>query len=183
MAYCSKEAHSCVEKAAMIGFVKMRILEPDETCSLRGQTVREVMVHPVMNILNSYAKNSTQVCSKSYSSISKYFSTQNCRQWKLIWKTVCIHSLYPLHLVRLDVAHLITWQKLVSQASFINFFNGLLIYKKKYRKVLWANMNDILYIFQAQFVKNLECGCTLMQHMLETLSFVPKIAIWWKALR
>ena len=47
MAYCSKEAHSCVEKAAMIGFVKMRILEPDETCSLRGYTVREVMVHPI----------------------------------------------------------------------------------------------------------------------------------------
>ena len=52
MAYCSKEAHSCVEKAAMIGFVKMRILEPDETCSLRGRTVREVMVHPVFNALN-----------------------------------------------------------------------------------------------------------------------------------
>ena len=51
MAYCSKEAHSCVEKAAMIGFVKMRILEPDETCSLRGRTVREVMVHPVYNAL------------------------------------------------------------------------------------------------------------------------------------
>ena len=42
MAYCSKEAHSCVEKAAMIGFVKMRILEPDETCSLRGHILREV---------------------------------------------------------------------------------------------------------------------------------------------
>ena len=42
MAYCSKEAHSCVEKAAMIGFVKLRILEPDENCSLRGYTLREV---------------------------------------------------------------------------------------------------------------------------------------------
>ena len=42
MAYCSKEAHSCVEKAAMIGFVKLRILEPDENCSLRGHTLREV---------------------------------------------------------------------------------------------------------------------------------------------
>ena len=35
MAYCSKEAHSAVEKAAMIGFVKLRILEPDQNCSLR----------------------------------------------------------------------------------------------------------------------------------------------------
>jgi len=43
MAYCSREAHSCVEKAAMIGFVKLRILEPDENCSLRGDTLRQVI--------------------------------------------------------------------------------------------------------------------------------------------
>ncbi|XP_026841582.1 tyrosine decarboxylase isoform X2 [Drosophila persimilis] len=43
MAYCSKEAHSCVEKAAMICFVKLRILEPDENASLRGQTIYEAM--------------------------------------------------------------------------------------------------------------------------------------------
>ncbi|KAG8320932.1 Tyrosine decarboxylase [Homalodisca vitripennis] len=41
MAYCSKEAHSCVEKAAMISFVKLRILEPDDKCSLRGATLRQ----------------------------------------------------------------------------------------------------------------------------------------------
>ncbi|KAK7794687.1 hypothetical protein R5R35_008018 [Gryllus longicercus] len=41
--YCSKEAHSCVEKAAMISFVKLRILEPDERCSLRGHTLRQAM--------------------------------------------------------------------------------------------------------------------------------------------
>uniref|UniRef100_A0A1B0GJF5 Putative aromatic-l-amino-acid/l-histidine decarboxylase n=1 Tax=Lutzomyia longipalpis TaxID=7200 RepID=A0A1B0GJF5_LUTLO len=43
MAYCSKEAHSCVEKAAMISFVKLRILEPDSKCSLRGDTVAKAM--------------------------------------------------------------------------------------------------------------------------------------------
>ncbi|KAJ9585152.1 hypothetical protein L9F63_003043, partial [Diploptera punctata] len=43
MAYCSKEAHSCVEKAAMICFVKLRILEPDDKCSLRGATLRQAM--------------------------------------------------------------------------------------------------------------------------------------------
>ncbi|KAK4875667.1 hypothetical protein RN001_012089 [Aquatica leii] len=43
MAYCSKEAHSCVEKAAMICFVKMRILEPDEKSSLRGPTLAMAM--------------------------------------------------------------------------------------------------------------------------------------------
>ncbi|XP_068143675.1 aromatic-L-amino-acid decarboxylase isoform X4 [Drosophila tropicalis] len=43
IAYCSKEAHSCVEKAAMICFVKLRILEPDDNASLRGKTVAEAM--------------------------------------------------------------------------------------------------------------------------------------------
>jgi len=43
MAYCSKESHSCVEKAAMISFVKLRILEPDDNCSLRGSTIRQAM--------------------------------------------------------------------------------------------------------------------------------------------
>lgn len=42
MAYCSKEAHSCVEKAAMISFVKLRILEPDSKCSLRGDALTKV---------------------------------------------------------------------------------------------------------------------------------------------
>jgi glutamate/tyrosine decarboxylase-like PLP-dependent enzyme len=42
MAYCSKEAHSCVEKAAMISFVKLRILEPDSNCSLRSETLTKV---------------------------------------------------------------------------------------------------------------------------------------------
>lgn len=42
MAYCSKEAHSCVEKGAMIAFVKLRILEPDDKFSLRGDTLRKV---------------------------------------------------------------------------------------------------------------------------------------------
>lgn len=43
MAYCSKEAHSCVEKAAMISFVKLRILEPDSKCSLRGDILTKVV--------------------------------------------------------------------------------------------------------------------------------------------
>ena len=42
MAYCSKEAHSCLEKGAMIAFVKLRILEPDENFSLQGSTLKRV---------------------------------------------------------------------------------------------------------------------------------------------
>lgn len=43
MAYCSTEAHSCVEKAAMISFVKLRILEPDSNASLRGDVLAKVI--------------------------------------------------------------------------------------------------------------------------------------------
>jgi len=43
VAYCSKEAHSCVEKASMIGFVKIRILEPDSNHQLTGKTLQEAM--------------------------------------------------------------------------------------------------------------------------------------------
>lgn len=43
IAYCSKEAHSSVEKACMIGFVKLRILETDSKFSLRGGTLRNAI--------------------------------------------------------------------------------------------------------------------------------------------
>lgn len=43
VAYCSKESHSCVEKAAMILLVQLRILEPDDNCTLRGETLKNAM--------------------------------------------------------------------------------------------------------------------------------------------
>ncbi|XP_026281910.1 aromatic-L-amino-acid decarboxylase-like [Frankliniella occidentalis] len=43
VAYCSKESHSCVEKAARIALVRLRILEPDEHSSLRGATLAKAM--------------------------------------------------------------------------------------------------------------------------------------------
>ena len=46
VAYCSREAHSCVEKAAAVAFVKLRILEPDEHSSLRGVTLVKVGKRP-----------------------------------------------------------------------------------------------------------------------------------------
>lgn len=42
VAYCSREAHSCVEKAAMISLVKLRVIEADEKCSLRGEQLKKV---------------------------------------------------------------------------------------------------------------------------------------------
>nr|CAH7733330.1 unnamed protein product [Callosobruchus chinensis] len=41
--YCSKEAHSCVEKAAKILLVQIRILDPDENGSLRKETLLDAM--------------------------------------------------------------------------------------------------------------------------------------------
>lgn len=41
--YCSREAHSCVEKAAKILLVKLRILDPDENGSLRKETLVDAM--------------------------------------------------------------------------------------------------------------------------------------------
>ncbi|KAI1283058.1 Tyrosine decarboxylase [Halotydeus destructor] len=43
MAYCSKESHSCVEKAAMIGFVKLRILDTDDQFRLRGAALAQAI--------------------------------------------------------------------------------------------------------------------------------------------
>uniref|UniRef100_A0A915PVV5 Tyrosine decarboxylase n=1 Tax=Setaria digitata TaxID=48799 RepID=A0A915PVV5_9BILA len=40
VAYCSKEAHSSVEKACMIAMVKLKILDTDSNFRLRGETVR-----------------------------------------------------------------------------------------------------------------------------------------------
>uniref|UniRef100_A0A0N5A402 Aromatic-L-amino-acid decarboxylase n=1 Tax=Parastrongyloides trichosuri TaxID=131310 RepID=A0A0N5A402_PARTI len=39
VAYCSKESHSSVEKACMIGMVKLRIMETDSLFRLRGDTL------------------------------------------------------------------------------------------------------------------------------------------------
>lgn len=57
MGYCSKEAHSCVEKAAMISFVKLRILEPDEKGSLRASTLIKVRGHSNLLIVEFYNEN------------------------------------------------------------------------------------------------------------------------------
>ncbi|XP_055932888.1 tyrosine decarboxylase-like [Argiope bruennichi] len=43
VAYCSSEAHSCVEKAAMICQVKLSILKTDEKFRLRGSTLEEAV--------------------------------------------------------------------------------------------------------------------------------------------
>merc|ERR1712035_28411 len=67
VAYCSKEAHSCVEKASMIGFVKIRILEPDANNQLTGEILRKAMEEDMSNGLHPFfvtaVLGSTGLCS------------------------------------------------------------------------------------------------------------------------
>ncbi|RUS75501.1 hypothetical protein EGW08_016735, partial [Elysia chlorotica] len=43
MGYCSDQAHSSVEKAGLIGLVKLRFLSSDENLSLRGEKLQEAI--------------------------------------------------------------------------------------------------------------------------------------------
>ncbi|CAG2163038.1 unnamed protein product, partial [Oppiella nova] len=45
VAYCSDQAHSSVEKAGLIGLVKMRYIESDDKLSLRGDKLIEAIKH------------------------------------------------------------------------------------------------------------------------------------------
>jgi len=67
VAYCSKEAHSCVEKASMIGFVKIRILEPDSNNQLTGEILRAAMEEDMKGGLHPFfvtaVLGSTGLCS------------------------------------------------------------------------------------------------------------------------
>lgn len=49
VAYCSDQAHSSVEKAALIGLVRMRFIEADENLSLRGPALREAIQEDIKN--------------------------------------------------------------------------------------------------------------------------------------
>ena len=43
VAYCSDQAHSSVEKAGLVGLVKIRYIESDENLSLRGDKLEEAI--------------------------------------------------------------------------------------------------------------------------------------------
>ncbi|XP_037948641.1 histidine decarboxylase-like [Teleopsis dalmanni] len=47
VAYCSDQAHSSVEKAALIGLVRMRFVEADENLAMRGQHLREAVADDI----------------------------------------------------------------------------------------------------------------------------------------
>ena len=43
VAYCSSQAHSSVERAGLLGAVRFRLLEPDDSLSLRGHTLKDAI--------------------------------------------------------------------------------------------------------------------------------------------
>ncbi|CAL7945918.1 unnamed protein product [Xylocopa violacea] len=43
--YCSDQAHSSVEKAGLIGLVRMRYIESDDELSMRGEALLEAIIH------------------------------------------------------------------------------------------------------------------------------------------
>lgn len=47
VAYCSDQSHSSVEKAALIGLVRMRFIEADEKLSLRGTPLRQAIIEDI----------------------------------------------------------------------------------------------------------------------------------------
>ncbi|KAG9510440.1 Tyrosine decarboxylase [Fragariocoptes setiger] len=57
--YCSKESHSCVEKAAMISFIKMRALETDDKYALRGDTLAKGIKADLANGLEPFLVSAT----------------------------------------------------------------------------------------------------------------------------
>lgn len=85
VAYCSMESHSCVEKAAMISFVKLRVLEPDDKCRLRGKrlesAIREDTANGLVPFFVSTTLGSTGCC--SFDNLVEIGPV--CRKYSGIW--------------------------------------------------------------------------------------------------
>lgn len=69
VAYCSDQAHSSVEKAALIGLVRMRFIEADENLSLRGMALQEAIEEDLANGLIPFWVNFNIPCYKTDSII------------------------------------------------------------------------------------------------------------------
>jgi glutamate/tyrosine decarboxylase-like PLP-dependent enzyme len=85
VAYTSTEAHSSVEKAAMMSLVKYRILEPDDKGSLRGETLKKAVDEDVKNGLIPF-----YVCATLGTTGGCFFDNirelgEVCKQHDTIW--------------------------------------------------------------------------------------------------
>ena len=81
VAYCSDQAHSSVEKAALIGLVRMRFIESDDDLSLRGAALEEAIQDDIKLGLIPFWVSSIL---KSFPFISKIFFANHIR-----WRRPC----------------------------------------------------------------------------------------------
>ena len=57
--FCYFQSHSCVEKAAMISLVKLRLLDCDSDFSLRGETLQKAIDEDIKKgLIPFYVRNS-----------------------------------------------------------------------------------------------------------------------------
>ena len=70
VAYCSDQAHSSVEKAGLVGLVKIRYIESDENLSLRGDKLTEAIAMDKSNGLIPFFVGQAQVNIKNMLNIS-----------------------------------------------------------------------------------------------------------------
>ena len=66
VAYCSDQAHSSVEKAGLVGLVKIRYIESDENLSLRGDKLTEAIAMDKSNGLIPFFVSSSSSEHKIY---------------------------------------------------------------------------------------------------------------------
>ena len=66
VAYCSDQAHSSVEKAGLVGLVKIRYIESDENLSLRGDKLTEAIAMDKSNGLIPFFVSSSSREHKIY---------------------------------------------------------------------------------------------------------------------
>lgn len=102
VAYCSKEAHSCVEKAAMIALVKLRSLEPDHNFSLRGETLAHAIAEDKSNGLVPFfvsaTLGTTSCC--SFDALNEIGPVCKNEGLHIVWRDVNIHKTLAFYLCR-----------------------------------------------------------------------------------
>ena len=73
VAYCSDQAHSSVEKAGLVGLVKIRHIDSDDKLSLRSDKLKEAIALDRKNgLIPFFVSNFSKTCN-----MNKYFC--NCK--------------------------------------------------------------------------------------------------------
>lgn len=85
VAYTSVEAHSSVEKAALIGLTRLRILETDEHDVFRGETLKTAMEKDIADGLTPFFVVATVGTTSQCAFDNLVEIGQVCRQYDSVW--------------------------------------------------------------------------------------------------